>query len=318
MGETLSQPYTAPMASSPNTSAQRIGRKPQCAPSAAPTTATATKTPAGFGAATGASMPSATASCASARKYGRGTPARSAASEASPPHSRPRQLHTENTETSAVAADGPDPAAVDTASTLFTSVIAAPDEKQMVTKRIHCSAFRSDSPSVNPCFEHPRSGGGPGSGRGPGRGSDTGTRADPDVASSTGNRGSSRWSRSSRSNARVVLARVDRSSLAFFFAAKSRRFPPRRRMIHGAASATHVANVSVGSAHDGTRTFSPSKEGSLSAVANETIATSATTAPVSRPNTTRRSKEDDDDEEPEDTPVEPEATGIACTCVLLG
>ena len=46
----------------------------------------------------------------------------------------------------------------DSASTLFTSVIAAPEEKQMVTNNIHCSAFRSDSPSVKPCVEHPRSG----------------------------------------------------------------------------------------------------------------------------------------------------------------
>ena len=151
----------APTCFDPKSSAVSVGKAPQCAPSAPPTVATATNTPKGVGFDAAIATPSATATCAAAKQVTRETRnLRNRNSEASPPINRPRQLHTENTETSAEEAASFEPTAEDTWSRLFTSAIAAPEEPEMVANNNHCSGARNDSSNVSSTRFWPIRGGG--------------------------------------------------------------------------------------------------------------------------------------------------------------
>mmetsp|Transcript_383 Transcript_383/g.1564 ORF Transcript_383/g.1564 Transcript_383/m.1564 type:complete len:219 (+) Transcript_383:335-991(+) len=151
----------APTCFDPKSSAVIVGKAPQCAPSAPPTVATATKTPRGVGFDAAIKTPSATATCAAAKQVTRDTlNLRNRNSEASPPINRPRQLHTENAETSAEEAASFEPTAEDTWSRLFTSAIAAPEEPEMVANNNHCSGARNDSSNVRSTRFWPIRGGG--------------------------------------------------------------------------------------------------------------------------------------------------------------
>mmetsp|Transcript_23824 Transcript_23824/g.59061 ORF Transcript_23824/g.59061 Transcript_23824/m.59061 type:complete len:216 (-) Transcript_23824:956-1603(-) len=161
MGDRESPPYTAPMWSGPKISEHADGRNAQCAPKASPTSATDAKTPSGLGNAARMPIPAATVSCATARNAGRGSPRYTPRSEAAPPPSRPRQLHTEKSDTSAEAVEGGAPAAVATASMLFTRVMAAPDDTEIEAKSSQNSTDRSDASSVSDATVWPFSGGGP-------------------------------------------------------------------------------------------------------------------------------------------------------------
>mmetsp|Transcript_15089 Transcript_15089/g.63660 ORF Transcript_15089/g.63660 Transcript_15089/m.63660 type:complete len:220 (+) Transcript_15089:366-1025(+) len=151
----------APTCFDPKSSAVSVGKAPQCAPSAPPTVATATNTPKGVGFDAAIATPSATATCAAAKQVTRETRnLRNRNSEASPPIIRPRQLHTENTETSADEAASFEPTAEETWSRLFTSAIAAPEEPEMVANNNHCSGARNDSSNVRSTRFWPIRGGG--------------------------------------------------------------------------------------------------------------------------------------------------------------
>ena len=85
-------------------------RTHQCAPSANPLIATAANTPPGVGDAHTTAIPTATSDCAAISVAARGAPA----SEHSPSTSRPTQLHTLKSDTSAAedaASDAPQAAA---------------------------------------------------------------------------------------------------------------------------------------------------------------------------------------------------------------
>ena len=89
-------------------------RTHQCAPSANPLIATAANTPPGVGDAHTTAIPTATSDCAAISVAARGAPARAPASEHSPSTSRPTQLHTLKSDTSAAedaASDAPQAAA---------------------------------------------------------------------------------------------------------------------------------------------------------------------------------------------------------------